>query len=201
MVGSFNFTDKFKASFENKCIRLLVDAYNSSVAKKHITNNLEENDITIILNHEIENNPIRLKWKIGNNVEHHNYTPSTPKVKGFSLKLSRIDLRFNCITSEYEYKYFMEAKNLKENDSALKRRYIDTGIDNFVSKRYPNGFLCGYLLLGTVKKTIEGINDLLKKDGRTIEQLKPVIYKYHKDYFESNYNKSYIIKHLIFDFT
>ena len=78
----------------------------------------------------------------------------------------------NTFISTYEYEYFFEAKNLKQNNSALKRRYINTGIDNFVSRKYANGSLIGYLLEGKIDETIKGINSLIVKDKRHTETLK-----------------------------
>jgi hypothetical protein len=94
----------------------------------------------------------------------------------------------------------IEAKNLKENDSKLKRRYIDEGIDRFVTKKYPYGFLVGYLLEGTVFPTIDGINKLLKKDNRENECLHNQKHEIVQQYFESNHSEL-CLKHLIFDFT
>ena len=73
----------------------------------------------------------------------------------------------------------MEAKNLKEKDSDLKRRYIDTGINSFVSKRYENGCLLGYVLEGDLDKTVAGVNKLLKKDDRGSESLKSKTHNLH----------------------
>src|SRR5690606_3196577 len=101
----------------------------------------------------------------------------------------------------YEFEYFFEAKNLKQNDSKLKRRYIKTGIDSFVSKKYENGTLIGYLLEGKIFDTVNGVNALLVKDKRDSEILKLGSNNLLKSYYESNHSKIAILKHLIFDFT
>ena len=100
-----------------------------------------------------------------------------------------------------EYQYFFEAKNLKEESSALKRRYIDTGIKNFNSKKYTNGCLVGYLMSGDVELTIGGINSLLLKDNREKETLSKEYCKYHDSYYESSHSNIQCLKHYIFDFT
>ena len=46
--------------------------------------------------------------------------------KGFAAKFSRIDVRFGKFWQNNEYKYYIEAKNLKSNDSGLKRRLEGT---------------------------------------------------------------------------
>ena len=42
-------------------------------------------------------------------------------------------MRYSTFWEGEEYKYFVEAKNLKSKVSSLKRRYIATGIDNFLT--------------------------------------------------------------------
>ncbi len=160
-----------------------------------------ENDITAQLHEYIDSDQKRLNWSIISNVEHHFPKKSITRVKGFAAKYPRIDLRFATIKSSLEYKYFFEAKNLKEKSSALKRRYIDTGIENFNSKKYENGCLVGYLLNGDVELTIKGINSLLVKDNREKETLIKEYCKYHDNYYESSHSYIQCLKHYIFDFT
>ena len=121
--------------------------------------------------------------------------------KPFAAKLPRIDLRLATINSSLEYVYHMEAKNLKETDSGLKRRYIDTGINNFVSLKYENGCLLGYVLEGELVKTVDGVNNLLKKDKRDSENLKPKRHNLHHSYYESEHPDDLLIKHFMFDFS
>lgn len=191
----------FKRSFEEKCFKLITEAYVSAKETKAIQLNWEENDITSELHTHIHQNPLRLKWSIITNVEQHLSKKEINKEKGFAAKLPRIDLRLATINSSLEYVYHMEAKNLKERDSGLKRRYIDTGINNFVSFKYENGCLVGYLLEGDLVKTVEGVNNLLKKDRRDSECLKSMRYNLHDSYYESEHPDNLLLKHFIFDFT
>lgn len=164
-----NFQNKFKV----RCTTLIIEAYYTSKSSNTISLNMEENDITAILHKYLDENPKRKKWKIFTNREDHQFNKTSIPVKGFAAKFSRIDLRFSKFWNDNEeYKYFVEAKNLKENDSDLKRRYITTGIDNFLAGgNYSNceGFLVGYILEGSVDKCVDGINKLLIKDGRKNE--------------------------------
>lgn len=192
--------NKFKNAFEQKCFRLVIEAYETALGEKVIQLEWDENDISSELHRHIEANPIRRKWKVSTNIEPH-IPKDIPKVKGFSAKFPRIDLRLTSFMSIYEYEYFFEAKNLKQNSSALKRRYINTGIDNFLSKKYENGSLIGYLLEGKTDETVKGINSLLEKDKRQKEILKLTYNKLFKSYFESNHPDESILKHFIFDFT
>ena len=191
----------FKRGFEEKCFQLISESYVSAKEIKVIKLNWDENDITSELHGHIKDNPLRLKWNIVTNVEQHLPKDDIKKEKGFAAKLPRIDLRLVTINSSLEYKYYMEAKNLKEKDSSLKRRYIDTGINNFVSKKYENGCLLGYVIEGDLDKTVDGVNKLLKKDGKKLEFLKSKFHHLHNKYYESEHPKDMVIRHFIFDFT
>ncbi|TYQ00212.1 hypothetical protein C7447_101822 [Tenacibaculum adriaticum] len=191
----------FKRGFEEKCFKLITESYVSAVETKVVKLNWDENDITSELHQHIQDNPLRLEWNIHSNVEKHLPKDDLKKEKGFAAKLPRIDLCFAVISFKLEYVYHMEAKNLKEKDSSLKRRYIKTGIDNFLSKKYENGCLLGYVLEGALHKSVYGINKLLKKDRREIESLNKKENHLHNDYYESQHPNDFLIKHFIFDFT
>jgi len=192
--------DLYKNAFEQKCFQLIIDAYQTSLNDKVIQLDWNENDISSELHRHIKGNPLRLKWKVSTNREAEN-PKDIPKVKGFADKFPRIDFRLTLFRLTYEYEYFFEAKNLKQNDSALKRRYINTGINNFVSKKYENGSLIGYLLEGRADETVVGINSLLIKDKRNTETLVFKSNKLFERYYESNHPDIGTLKHLIFDFT
>jgi hypothetical protein len=190
----------YRNAFEQKCYRLIIEAYQTSLTELVIQLDWNENDISSELHLRVRENPLRLKWKISTNVE-ADIPKDIIKVKGFSDTFPRIDFRLTSFISTYEYEYFFEAKNLKQNDSALKRRYINTGIDSFVSQKYEKGSLIGYLLEGKTKETIKGINSLLKKDKRNSETLNFKSNKLINTYYESNHSEIGTLKHLIFDFT
>lgn len=192
--------NKFRNAFEQKCFQLIIGAHKISLDEKVIQLDWNENDISSELHRHIKENPFRLKWKVSTNVE-ANIPKDILKVKGFADKFPRIDFRLTSFISTYEYEYFFEAKNLRQKDSALKRRYIDTGINNFISKKYENGSLLGYLLEGKTELTVKGINSLLEKDNRNTEKLISTPNKLLKDYFESIHSDIGILKHLILDFT
>ena len=201
MIGRFNYSDSFREAFKNKCIYLYVSAYHKAIKAKSINLNWEENDITAQLYEYIDNDQYRVDNCIAVNVEHHLADDSLPKDKGFSAKYSRIDMRFIIIRNSFEYKYFAEAKLLKENSSALKRRYIETGIDNFINGKYYDGFLVAYIVEGVLSSAVDGINKLLKKDHRDSEILMKGICNYHNEYYESVHDSLGKLKHFMFDFT
>ncbi len=190
----------YKKAFEQRCFRLIIEAYQASLNEKIIQLNWNENDISAEIHKHMKENPLRIKWQVSSNVESP-ISKDIPKVKGFADKFPRIDFRLTAFSKSHEYDYFFEAKRLKQNDSKLKRRYINTGINNFTSKKYENGSLIGYLVEGKIDETIEGINTFLKKDKRETEVLSHKQERLLKSYYESNHSEIGILKHLIFDFT
>lgn len=191
---------KAKSAFEQKCFTLIIEAYKTSLSKKTIQLNWNENDISSEIHEYLKANDLRKMWRVSTNVEAH-IPKLTKKTKGFSSEFPRIDFRLTTFSKGEEYEYFFEAKNLKQNDSALKRRYIDTGINNFVSKKYENGSLVAYILEGNSDSIIEGVNSLLIKDKRHSEILKTITHKLLSPYCESSHTNLTILKHLFFDFT
>ncbi|WP_158838960.1 hypothetical protein [Polaribacter sp. L3A8] len=185
--------------FENRCITLFTEAYYTSINNQSIALDFDENDITAILHGYVNENPKRINWRISTNVENFNFDKNIIPYKGFAAKLSRIDMRLTNISwLKNEYIYYVEAKNLKSKDSGLKRRYIDTGIDNFlIGGKYHqcNGLLVGYILEGKTIDCVDGVNKLLKKDKRETE----VILNIKDISYQSNHTVRNL-KHLFFDF-
>jgi hypothetical protein len=202
MTGGFNpvYVAVFKQEFHSRCMQLVINAYHSAISAKSITPVLEEEDITAVLSKFIDDNPVRLDWGIVNNTEDRLRNDKITVAKGFAKKSARIDLRFTTINASMEHRYYMEAKNLKESDSGLKRRYIETGIDNYVSTKYNDGFLVGYLLEGNVMNNVDGLNKLLVKDNRNVEviNISPTQISGY-NYYVSDHT-TIKIKHLFFDF-
>jgi len=161
--------------FRKRCKTLFIEAYQTSISNKSILLDFDENDITAILHNYIDENPKRKKWKISANREDHLFDKKADQKKGFAAKFPRIDMKYSTFWEGDEYNYFVEAKNLKVNDSDLKRRYIKTGIDNFLTDgKYSNcdGFLIGYILDGSIIDCVAGINKLLVKYKRKTEVLR-----------------------------
>jgi len=200
MALDFKINEGFRNAFEHKCFNLVIDAYHKSLTEKIIHFDWNENDISQELYENIDSNTNRLQFNISASREFH-LSNTTNKVKGFADKLPRVDLRMSSITSGLEFKYFFEAKRLKENDSGLKRSYITDGMDRFTSKKYPFGCMIGFLLQGKLNETVLGINKLLVKDKRDTQILTSKKNNLHNDYFESIHIEIGVLKHLIFNFT
>lgn len=202
MVGQLNtsLVNVFKSEFENRCLRLIFQAYQSARSNMSVLSNFDEEDITEVLNCYLDDNQQRIDWNIFTNTENRLRDKKVTRVKGFAKKASRIDLRFATINSSIDYRYYMEAKNLKHDSAKLKRRYIKTGIDNFIKKKYNDGFIAGYLLSGDIANNIDGLNKLLLKDNRTTESI-PLSPQNNSgyNYYVSDHT-TIQIKHVFFDF-
>ncbi|MEO8255043.1 MAG: hypothetical protein ABI554_11715 [Flavobacterium sp.] len=192
----------FQNKFKERCATLFVEAYFTSISNKSIAADFHENDITAILHNYIDENPNRKNWEISTNLENHLFDRNVAYTKGFAAEFSRIDMRFANFWQGEEYKYYMEAKNLKANDSGLKRRYIDTGINNFLTggKYFAcDGFIVAYVLEGTVDNCVDGINKLLQKDKRGEEIInKKTTFLSIDNHFSSHKEKE--IFHLFLDY-
>jgi hypothetical protein len=141
MARKFNHGHCFRKAFECNCIKLLVSAYQKAINENSVDLNWEENDITAQLREYIDLNPFRIEKHIVADVEAVLADNSSPKEKGYATKYSRIDMKFVVFRNRLEYKYFAEAKLLREHDNKLKQRYIKTGIDNFITGKYYDGCL------------------------------------------------------------
>lgn len=177
-----NITQAFRMQFEQDCIRLLLDSYNKLQDKNSIRE-LTENNVTVRLIGQIKANPLRTQLNISINREAYNDTDATYVGAENADESPRIDMKYTVWNSNVEYEYFIEAKNLCENNwkksavdtpvnaRELQKRYISTGIENFITGRYPNGCLIGYVMEGDPDKIVTKINTLLTEESRPKENL------------------------------
>jgi len=177
-----NIIQKVKVQFENNCISLLLDSYNQ-VLKKKSFKELTENDITVLLVGFMRNNPRRYELNIS--VDREIYIDSSDTYSGAASanKSPRIDLKYTTWKSNAEYEYYIEAKNICENNwkktsvttlinaLELQKRYIETGIQNFITGRYPNGCIVGYVVEGNPDNIVRKINEILTGATRPKEHL------------------------------
>lgn len=201
MNGKLNqdIINQFKVKFESNCIYLLLDAYTSLQDSNRKVSEESENNITAQLFGFMKKSQLRLDLQI--HLARESYLDSDEIYDGLqdADKSPRIDIKYSSWNSNIETEYYMEAKNLAENNwtknstgaildaHKLRKRYIETGIANFISGRYPNGCLLGYVLEGNTHKIVELLNKILIAENRAKEIL--VNSKIH------NANYSYISKH------
>lgn len=212
MSGRFNpeYIDCTLQILERRCLTLLCDGYCVVKSKGSISIDKEEEDISKELLLSINANIKRMEWQIDIIPEYRLY-----KNDGIAAKsAARIDFRFSGWNTN-QWEYFAEAKNLIEIDSfkagrktkisanQLHRRYIETGIDNYLSSKYPqNGCLIGYILQGKTENIVSMLNICLCALNRKTEllQSKDLEFADFISCYVSSHEKFLSMKHLMFDF-
>ena len=130
----------FKTKFEGNCIYLLLDAYTSLLNSGHKVSEESENNITAQLVGFMKKSQLRSDLQI--HLERESYLDSDETFVGLqdADKSPRIDIKYSVWNSNVEIEYYMEAKNLAENNwtkkstganvdaHKLRQRYIKTGI-------------------------------------------------------------------------
>lgn len=190
----------FRQAFEANCMELVITAYQNVYSERKYSLDWLENDFSELLGHSINGCQKSIDMGIFCKTENKIVAPENNLTKGFGDRLPRIDFIYSKHWRKHRFDYFMEAKRLKEKDSNLKRAYINEGMDRFILKKYPLGCMLGYLLEGSSNKTVFGINQLLKKDKRSLEVLNFKNNPSYSSYFESEHHDIGIIKHLILNF-
>lgn len=208
--------NSFKQGFEWKCINLLIDAYTYVNSSNNINIDCEEEYISAVLFDYIDNCQQAINWKIDITPEYRLYKNDVLKKVKSAKTAPRIDFRLCGWSNNSKLTYFVEAKNLIEIDSyksnrkskipanKLHIRYIETGIDNYLSGQYPsNGCLVGYILQGKTENIVSMLNTCLCNLSRKPEilQLQSLEQINFKSYYISSHNNVSSIKHLMFDFT
>lgn len=202
----------FRNSFEHICLKLLTEAYKSALIDGTYDVDWKENNFTLYLAAQMRKLPLANTQNVFVKVQ---VQPDNDEIlKDMTVDADEqpvIDIWLANWFAEQRNEYYIEAKNLCEKDwskksmakvsaSKQRRRYIDTGIANFISKRYPDGCLAGYVLQGIEDDCVNGINRLLEKDGRKKEVLEK---KELLDDFEATYvsqHETLSLKHLMLKF-
>jgi hypothetical protein len=208
--------DIFKQKFEWRCMSLLVDAYVFTNSQYLINIDYEEEYISAVLFDFIEKCPQATEWNIDITPEFRLYKREMLKKGKTPKSAPRIDIRFAGWASSSKMIYFVEAKNLIETNavkkgrktkisaSALQKRYIETGIDNYVSGKYPsNGCLVGYILQGATANIINCLNKCLCGFNRISERLEKQSFELQNfdECYVSTHKDKFQIKHLMLNFT
>jgi hypothetical protein len=204
----------FKTQFESNCISLLLEGYKALKETGRDMRIADENDISAQLVGFMKKNPKIKDLQVTVSREHPLDTDATYEGNTPADKSARIDIRYSIWNSKVEYEYYMEAKNIgqqnwiKENSGVtvdagkLRRRYLETGIANFVSGRYPYGALIGYVLSGASTGIVDQINEILKSQKRELEYLVKLEGHGCDDHYVSNHfnSKVSVLKHFFLNF-
>lgn len=216
MIGSLNpmYVNSTLHVLEKRCFILLCEGYNTIKSSGHVSVDWVEEDISKELINSLQTNKNRIAWKIRVEPEHRLYKEDNLSAS----KSPRIDFCFSTWT-DIEWEFFAEAKILVEsncetnrigkngkisiNANSLYKRYIETGIDNYLSGKYPsNGCLIGYVLQGNTDSIISALNLCLSNSNRETEKLKQQSFEFidFNSSYISSHNTFPLMKHLMFDF-
>jgi hypothetical protein len=172
-----------RVAFEQKCIELLEWACHTLKSNKKVDTDWGEENISANIYTYIKDSQQSIDANIHVESEHPFYNQDILSNKKKARKASRIDMVFQNNWSGKRFVFYVEAKNLVENDfikTGRKRtvkartvleRYIETGIDHFLTGYYPKGCLLGYVLNGTINGVVNSLNAMLVKAGRNSELL------------------------------
>ena len=169
---------EFVRSLENIFFELIISGYYSMKKEKNYNLEMEEEDLSVELIKQMDKQPLRSKYHISVLPETRYYDDVIYNHIKKAKQAKRPDIIIiTWITSmqiNYEIKYYIEAKNLSEEDwkksgnktpvdaKKQKKRYIETGIDNFVKENYPKeGCLTGYIVQGEPDTIVSDINNIL----------------------------------------
>ncbi len=188
MIGSLNadIISLFQESFETNCLSLFGEAYAHINSTLNISVNWEEENISANFFDYIDKSERAINLNINISDEHRLYYNDILLGQKTAKSASRIDFRLttNWTAAKKRCDFFIEAKNLIEDDcdkigrksklnaKRVQERYINTGIDNFLSDEYPqNGCLIGYVLQGKPDNIVLKMNSILGVSNRSSEVL------------------------------
>jgi len=206
----------FRQEFERKCLSLLIDAYTYVNTRNTVNIDCDEEYVSAVLFDYIDRCQQAISWKIDITPEYRLYKDDILRKVKSAKEAPRIDFRLCGWNANSKLTYFVEAKSLIEIDSykskrkskilanKLHIRYIETGIDNYLSGKYPsNGCLIGYILQGKTENIISMLNTCLCNLNRKPEvlQLQALHLMSFNSYYISFHNNISLIKHFMFDFT
>lgn len=221
MAGLLNkdIISDFENSFRTNCLILIGEAYKwLKDTKKNITVDWDEETISANIFTHISENEKAIAWNINVSDECRLYHQAILNNKIRARSAFRIDLKLstNWIKATKRVCYFVEAKNLIENNCTkqgrksklsakkIQERYISTGIDHFILGDYPaNGCMLGYIIEGTTKRIVENINEILFQKTRSNETLKKkeLDIPYLEEAYISVHLNDYVLHHYFLQFS
>jgi hypothetical protein len=161
----------FQKSFIRKCHQILCEGY-IEAQKKNYSPDWDEDNFSALLVEHMRMLDFTKSQAISINPQSPIYSKAILEGTTKAKRASVIDMKFSTWSKKVEFIYFMEAKNLSEEDwkkrdgkkivaKHYQNRYITTGVDNFLKGKYSNGCLVGYVVQGGAEKIIEKINNIM----------------------------------------
>lgn len=170
----------FQTAFINHCAEAIQIGYDIMYSEKRYETDWEEDNLTICLVQTIKQAQFLGQYRISVNYQPPIYDEAMAFEGANPLRAPRVDFKFSKFFGPMERDYYAEAKNLSETDwvkpkagttvyaSHYRARYIDTGITNYLSGRYPEGCLVGYIVNGTVANVVAGLNTLIDSRNKKL---------------------------------
>jgi len=193
--------------FEYKCLFVLIESYHLMKYDMNFDSSWIENKFTKTLVSYIKGCEYSKRWEL--DVVREFYLDEL-SVEDDPDKTQRIDLRFANWINSINFEYFVEFKNLSENDWTkstgvnvhavpLISRYITTGIRHFASGYYPqNGCLSGYITQGKTENIVNKLNDILtERLFNILEKIEPI--NNHELIYQIQIQKFHL-KNIFFEF-
>ncbi|TRX59216.1 hypothetical protein FNH22_11885 [Fulvivirga sp. M361] len=199
---------EFKRALTDRCVEVLVKGYQSMISANQYSLSWEEEQFSAHLISHMEHLNEVNQYRMDIIPEPRLYDEEVVEGKKSPKKSPKADIRIcmwsnNTWSTPVKFVYIIEAKNLSERDwkkesdskviaKAQKKRYIETGIDHFISGHYPEGCLAGYVVQGDPDKIVLDINEILrqKSPSRESEILgdKESVYSYPNCYRSKHSN-------------
>lgn len=198
---NINIIEDVISAFHNACVEEVAKACVKLKLENKITYDWGEENITANIVTYINNSPTANEKNIFVSCEVPEYNNKILSNQNKAKSASRLDMRLSVFVSNKKTHFSVEAKNLIEDDitksantsktfaNSLHKRYVETGIDHYISKHYPMpGCMLGYILDGSAEGTVGKINMYLCSINRdseclslssTIEEIVQIYSSYH----------------------
>lgn len=170
------------SDFEQACLFIVTKAFKKMKQERHYALTWKETRISAHLIGYMRKIRDYVDIRLRIDPECHLYRKEILEGKEDPDTAPRIDIKISGNWVQEDVYYGIEGKIVVEqdwktrNNYKLRSRYIETGIDNFVTGRYSPGMLrgcvLGYIVQGTASEIVLKINKLLAHRGREKELLK-----------------------------
>ncbi len=212
MAKSIDLINKVNLSFENKCLKVLIKSYRTSLSQKIYSKDWEEKTFSSHLVSLMRKCDIALKYKLTITKEEELENFEIDNGIRSAKEANPIDIRFHNIWSNLRLNYNVEAKNIsssewvksngnKVNASQQQTEYLTKGIDRFLTGHFKNneGCMLGYIVNGTLDEVLYKINRKIETQKSFNETVNSTSLIDNLEIFESTHPQRKL-KHLLFNF-
>lgn len=163
----------FRASFVKNCVEAIRRGHNKVLVDRRYNIEWDEDNLTLHLVESMKQTGFLRQLRISVNYQTPIVSPEMVYDGANFLAAPRVDFKLSTWINEDEAEFFAEAKNLSQRNwtkstgkhvraDYYRTRYLETGIENYLSGRYPEGCLVGYVVNGSTPPVVAGLNRLIK---------------------------------------